>query len=438
MPEPEPLDHLPLSAAPVPQPTMGILFLVVFIDLLGFGLVLPLLPVFGRQFIDRLFAGGQESASGGMMLGLLMSSFSLMQFLFAPAWGRLSDRVGRRPVLLIGLAGSVVFYSLFGYASDLPEELAALAVVLLFVARLGAGMAGATIATAQAVIADCTPPEQRKQGMALIGAAFGMGFTFGPLLGAGCQALYEDFHGLIGYSAAGLSLGAWVLGWLLLPETRMGQVEGLRREIFNWRATREVLGLPGIGLLVLIFFLATFGFGGFESTVALLNEEILRVQRKYNYLIFTYIGLVLLLTQGWLYRRLAQRLNEMSLMTLGVVFMGTGLVMLAGAVGVAWLRWLTEFEPLLVWMMTGMTAAVVGFAFLTPSLQALISRRTSSGRQGEVLGVNQSASALARILGPFVALTLYKVHASRLLPFALAGVLLLALLPLVLVAQREK
>src|SRR6185369_3970906 len=135
-----------------------------------------------------------------------MSSFSLMQFIFAPVWGRVSDRVGRRPILLLGLGGSVVFYALFGFASDLPREQAALALALLFAARLGAGVAGATIATAQAVIADSTPPDKRKHGMALIGAAFGIGFTFGPLLGY--ASLFVDVPAAPGAAAALLSLAA--------------------------------------------------------------------------------------------------------------------------------------------------------------------------------------------------------------------------------------
>src|SRR5262249_6898379 len=155
--------------------------------------------------------------------------FSLMQFLFAPVWGRISDRVGRRPVLLIGLSGSVVFYLLLGYASDLPPEAAALALTLLFLARVGAGVAVAGIATgpaaiagatAQAVIADCTPPERRKHGMALIGAAFGIGFTFGPLVGFASLKWFPEHHGAIGYAAACLSLLALLLGLRLLPETR--------------------------------------------------------------------------------------------------------------------------------------------------------------------------------------------------------------------------
>src|SRR5208282_2897298 len=128
--------------------------------------VLPLLPLYGESFIAPLFEGGEKSKTGGAILGLLMASFSAMQFVFAPIWGRISDRVGRRPILLLGLTGSVIFYALFGYACTLPKsDYAVLALVLLFVARSGAGIAGATIATAQAVIADCTPPDRRKHGM---------------------------------------------------------------------------------------------------------------------------------------------------------------------------------------------------------------------------------------------------------------------------------
>ncbi|MFM7161569.1 MAG: MFS transporter, partial [Planctomycetaceae bacterium] len=153
-----------------------IIFLTVFIDLLGFGIVLPLLPRYAKSF-----------SATGLQLGLLMASFSIMQFLFAPIWGRISDRVGRRPILILGLAGSVLFYTLFGYCTSLGPQGRLLGLGILpwlFLCRIGAGIAGATIPTAQAYIADVTGPEQRARGMALIGAAFGIGFTFGPLLGA--------------------------------------------------------------------------------------------------------------------------------------------------------------------------------------------------------------------------------------------------------------
>ncbi|MEY4947296.1 MAG: hypothetical protein RIR22_1997, partial [Planctomycetota bacterium] len=187
-------------------------FLVVFIDLLGFGIVLPLLPIYGDQYVARVLPEGSSSIFHGIILGLLMSSFSMMQFLFAPAWGRYSDFIGRKPILLLGLLGSIIFYALFGYASTLPTESAHLALFLLFAARIGAGICGATIGTAQAVIADCTSKENRSRGMALIGAAFGIGFTFGPLVGFGALTFFPDQAGATGYISAGLSLFAFILG----------------------------------------------------------------------------------------------------------------------------------------------------------------------------------------------------------------------------------
>ncbi len=191
-------------AVPTSAPMVGgrsarsalfIVFLVVVIDLLGFGIVLPLLPRYGRIYVGQIIdpTAPQSDWRVGAVVGALMAVFSLMQFLFAPLWGRISDRVGRRPILLIGLVGSVIFYTLFGYATDLPPTtMAVLALVLLFVSRGGAGVAGATIATAQAVVADCTTPEKRKHGMALIGMAFGVGFAFGPLVAAAALALEPD------------------------------------------------------------------------------------------------------------------------------------------------------------------------------------------------------------------------------------------------------
>ncbi|HEX4148790.1 MAG TPA: MFS transporter, partial [Pirellulales bacterium] len=181
-----------------------VIFLIVFIDLIGFGIVIPLLPLYAKHF---------PLEHPGPTIGLLMASFSAMQFLFAPMWGRISDRVGRRPVLLIGLCGSVIFYLLFAAAS-VADSLA-----LLFVSRIGAGIAGATISTAHAYIADITSLENRTKGMALIGAAFGLGFTLGPMF----ARLAVDVEGAglgpgPGYAAAGLSAVALLLAWFQLQE----------------------------------------------------------------------------------------------------------------------------------------------------------------------------------------------------------------------------
>lgn len=436
------------DAAPSPSGPAGskgpsrsallIVFLVVFIDLLGFGIVLPLLPIYASDLLGPLLPGDGNRAVRGLLMGLLMSSFSVMQFVFAPIWGRISDRIGRRPILLLGLGGSVIFYALFGMASELGGTGAlGIAVALLFVARIGAGVAGATIATAQAVIADVTPVDSRARGMALIGAAFGIGFTFGPLFGF--ASLFIDFAGAPGFAAALLSLVSLALAVVLLPETLRPENAAHHRRWLDWRGMRLVLQDRSVGGLILIFFLATVAFGSLESTLALVNKvlitnqpidrieivtrEEMRLTGQNNFLVFAYVGLVLLLMQGFVYRRLVQRIGEVRFLKAGAVFMTLGLV---GAIGI--LGWRNEIGHrgiTLAAALVILTLAVVGFACLTPSLQSLISRRSSPSIQGEVLGVNQSASALARIIGPMVALTLFTLTPSHVLPFVLGAGLLL-------------
>jgi MFS family permease len=407
-----------------------IVFLVVFIDLLGFGIVLPLLPRYGDTYLGQLFEGGKHGPIGGAILGALMSSFSFMQFIFAPIWGQISDRIGRRPILILGLAGSVVSYILFGYASELPASSAALtAVILLFVARIGAGIAGATIATAQAVIADSTPPEHRKHGMALIGAAFGIGFTFGPLIGFGSLSWFPDHHGIVGYVAAGLSGIALLLAIRLLPETRRpGIVSPARKRL---RPLFKVLRSSAIRPIVVTFFLATFGFAMFEATLALLLQDALELPESRSFLVFAFVGFMLLFTQGFIYRRLAKKVTEPTFMFAGILLMGLGVASLGGMTVLANQPDSPPYQVLLTIMLISLAVAVMGFAFLTPSAQALVSRRTPADKQGEVLGVNQSASALARILGPLIGLILYKTEASHMLPYFVGAALVLLMLPLI-------
>jgi MFS family permease len=404
-----------------------VIFLVVFIDLFGFGIVLPLLPRYGKEFI----AGGEANPLSGPILGALLSSFSLMQFFFAPVWGRVSDRVGRRPILLMGLFSSVVFYSLFGVASLLGREgWQATGLALLFVFRIGAGIAGATLGTAQAAIADSTSAQNRSRGMALIGAAFGIGFLFGPLLAFAALTIAPDFAGAPGFLAAGLSLIAFLLGLALLPETRRPGVESVHRRGLDLRGLRAALKVPKVGALIVIFFLSTLAFANFEPTLALLTTTGgLRLSDQKNFLLFAYVGLVLALAQGGLYRPLAKRYSEVTFIWLGAILMAFGL----SALGIvaAFSEAPTENRGMLLTALLAILAvAVTGFAFVTPSVQALISRLSDPNRQGEILGVNQSASAMARILGPALGVPLYFLTPSHILPYIFGTALLLLVMVL--------
>jgi MFS transporter, DHA1 family, tetracycline resistance protein len=348
-----------------PKSPLTAVFLTVVIDLLGFGIVMPLLPRYA-----------EVHGASGVVRGLLFASFSGMQLLFAPFWGRLSDRIGRRPVLLLGLFGSVLSYLLFAVA-----ELTAIALPLLFVSRIAAGIFGATISTASATIADLTPPDQRGRGMALIGAAFGIGFTLGPVIGGLASKLSVAAPGLC---AAGFSLLAFAYAWRNLPEPTTHRVVGRR----GWRAgLSAALALPKLPTLLLLGIVATSAFAMFESTLSLLTARRFGLTTDDNGWLFGYVGLWLIFAQGMLVRRLMPRLGEVRLVQMGVVLLGGGLALVAwaGSVGA-----LYAVVPV----------TVVGFAFLTPSLSSLVSRATPATTQGEVLGLYQSGLALARILGP--------------------------------------
>ena len=272
----------------------------------------------------------------GAILGGLMASFSLMQFVFAPLWGRLSDRIGRRPVLLVGLAGSTVSYFLFALITQWGNQgpiLGLSPLVWLFITRIGAGISGATISTAQAYIADCTDEKSRGKGMALIGAAFGIGFTFGPLLGAAFVTGESSGHGM---------------------------------------------------------------------------------SDRANFLVFAYIGFILTLSQGLLVRRLIPKLGEFRMGLIGVVLMTLGLLL----IGVASER---ASISLLLWVLP---VVVIGYSCATPALLSMLSLTSGADEQGELLGIGQSMSSMARILGPLAGLSLHGIGIA--FPYWFAAALMLA------------
>jgi len=430
-----PASPTPDAPAPVPAASRAallIVFLTVFIDLLGFGIVLPVMP---RQAEPYLAALGLSPLGIGAMIGVLFSVFSLMQFVFSPLWGRLSDRVGRRPMLLLSLLGSVVFYAVYGYAVTFPPERAAWALGLMLLSRIGAGIAGASVGTAAAVIADCTTPENRARGMALIGIAFGAGFTLGPLIAYFGLALFRQQPWGVGALASLLSLVALLIAVSVFRETRRPGVHG-SRGFPTVSGTAAVLGMPRVGVLVLVYFLSIFAFANFEATLARLTESAFQMTNDGNFLVFAFIGSTLMVAGG-LYRPLARRLAETRLLAAGVALMIVGL---AGVGGVAWAAHGSTAAagwPLERLFYAAAAVAVAGFAFVNPSVSALISKSADPDRQGEVLGVNQSFASLGRILGPFAGSMLFAAHPTHTLPFAAAVTVLVLVATLLLPRVRS-
>ncbi len=420
---------MPEPAHP-PKSTLLIVFLVVFIDLLGFGIVLPIMPRLAQDYLH-----GTPDNIKGVVIGVLFSAFSLMQFLFAPMWGRISDRIGRRPILLLGLLGSVVFYALFGFAVTLPSSEANLAVGLMLLSRIGAGIAGATIGTAAATIADCTTPETRARGMALIGIAFGCGFALGPLIAFFGMELFDNERWAVGAIASILSACALLLAIMKLPETRRKSEHTPERAFFSISRTLGVIKSPSVGPLVVIYFLVIFAFANFEATLALFTGTAFGYSEKDNYLVFAFIGFVLLFAGG-AYRPIVKKRPEALLLKLGValLFAGMGvLVVIASAIGI--MRETPGIGRMLVPLFyIACAVSVIGFAFVNPSVSSLVSRRSDPNRQGEVLGVNQGCASLARILGPLCGSIVFYLERSHVLPYALACltlVLVIMLLPMV-------
>ncbi len=424
------------------------IFLTVFIDLLGFGIVLPLLPIYGKYFAAEHGLTGSQT---GLLIGLLMSAFSAMQFVFLPFWGRLSDRFGRRPILLIGLCGSTFFYALFGVAT-MKRSL-----VWLFVSRIGAGIAGATISTAQAYIADTTTAKNRTHGMALIGAAFALGFTVGPVIGGislfiGDQAAMSPWPG---YIAADLSAGAFFLAFFRLPESRTPASERAERTLLDREGLYVALHVRSIRFLVLTSFIAITSFAAFESTLSLeikrLCEQFFasasasggslgqmihwveslgyrdleRSQLAIVLISFTYLGLIMTLAQGFLVRRMAKKTTE------GAMAIGGSLTSAIGFVLISLAVYASSYALLCL----AMAVIVVGFSFITPAIQALISRRTSPDQQGHVLGLAQSISSLARIIGPVLGIGLY--FSQPVVPFAGSTLVMVLAAALILRAVRS-
>ena len=382
--------------AKIAKSPLLVIFTTVFLDLVGFGIIIPLVGIYGRHYGATFFE-----------LAILGSIYSLMQFFFSPIWGRLSDQVGRRPILLMSLLGSTVSYFLFAASTNL---------YFLIFSRALAGIFAANISTAQAYIADITTEKDRAKGMGMIGAAFGIGFTLGPPLGGISAAkLGLAAPGIIAGVFCGLNL---VLAYFRLKESLPEAVRAKNKanpakknlrsaqfQTFMRVAKDKRLLLP-----IVSTFFATFAFSNLEQVFSLF------IQNKFNLetslagyqtgLILMWSGILGAIVQGGLIRKLVPKYGEVKLATVG--FFIQGIAMLLFAHSPTYASFFLTAIPL-----------ALGSGLINPSLASLVSKRANADEQGAVIGLKEGMSSLARIFGPFCGLLAFGLKAQ--LPFYIAS-----------------
>jgi len=370
------------AASKSPKSALGIVYLTVFIDLLGFGIILPTLPYYARTF-----------GASGAGVGVLMMAYSVAQFIGAPILGRLSDRYGRRPILLGALVGSTVSLALQGLSSSLG---------LMIFARTIAGLFGGSISAAQAYVADVTEPDERAKYMGLLGASIGMGFVFGPAIGAG---LAPYGFGASAFVASGLAFLNFIAALIRLPEPARKTIGA---QHLSLGPLFIALRSPALRNILVVNFIVTVAFVAMETTFALLGADRFSLTARDLGGVFTLLGVVIVIVQGGLVGRLAKKLGELKLVVIGVLVMALGLVLVP-----------TTHE--LAISVLGLAVLAFGQALATPSLSTLLSRRATAAEQGSVLGSGQAMSALARAVGPLLAGGLY--DRSVVLPYGVGAIL---------------
>lgn len=386
---------------------MPIMLLVVFIDLVGFGIVIPLLPFFAKRF-----------AASPFEVTAMLSMYSLFQLFSAPLWGRFSDQYGRKPALYASIVASIASYLWMSHAG---------ALWVLFAARALQGASAGNISVCQAYIADVTTPQTRARGMAAMGGAFGLGFICGPLIGGVLAGPHPtDFSvTLPGYAAALFSLLALVIAALALKESFPAE----RRATLGPRLGRiaqiaDAFSRPRLRILMALFFVTTFAFAGMETTFGLWGHDRMHWGPQQVGYMFGFVGVVLVVMQGGVVRRLAKTIPEERLLTVGLLLITLGLFLLALASSL-WLAVLANF------------CLASGMATTSPMISSLVSREAGALEQGVILGVNQSVGSFARVAGPAFAGIAYTVGGSA-LPYFLGAAIMVAPIWLAMGLVRDR
>ncbi len=357
-----------------------IIFLTVFIDLLGFGLVIPILPTYAK-----------ELGASNVEVGFLAGIFSAMNFFFTPFLGSYSDRIGRRPIILLSIAANVIGYLIFGFAGNLT---------LFMLSRLVNGIGSSNIAAAQAYISDITKPEDRTKYLGMIGAAFGLGFVFGPAAGGFIKATY-GFQ-WVGFSAAILCLINFLSAYFLLPESIKEKNPSSPIRFVPFKDYFNALQKPLLREVLLLWIIYIMGFTMMQTVSALLWKEHYGLDEKHIGFVFAIIGVASAVAQGGLVGILSKKLGTNRILLLGCVlmFIGLGIIPLVPK-NYFW-------TGTIFWI----SCTAIGGGCLTPSLQSLVSLISPPNEQGRMLGLSQSLGSLSRVVGPAISGFAYNFHFS--------------------------
>lgn len=411
------------------------IFVIVLIDLLGLTIIIPLLPLYAASFGTDPF-----------MIGVLQTAYPLMQLVGAPILGGLSDRFGRKPVLLVSQLGTFIGFLLLGFAGSLP---------LLFLSRIIDGVSGANIVAAQAAITDSTTERTRAQGLGLIGAAFGLGFTVGPAIAGIALVFSHNNYHFPAFIAAGFSLLSILLTFFWFHETLPEDQRGVKREQQDNVVSNLIksLRLPLVGLLLVLMFMQQLVFGGLESLLALFTLSRLGINAAGNAILFVFVGIILVMVQGKYIGPLSRRFGERRLIYLGLACLGLGLILtaLTPSQPVPWysrteiVQELTESTttvnniavPLpgdsdvgwlgLGWLLVAMIPTSVGAGVLSPSINSLITQRVSKADVGGALGISSSLTSAANAITPLLGGALFQFVGTS-APFLIGGAVLVGLL----------
>ncbi len=416
-------------------------FVIVLIDLLGLTIIIPLMPLYAVSFGANAFT-----------IGLLGAAYPMMQFIAAPILGRLSDRYGRKPILLISQIGTLAGFLVLGFANSL---------LMLFLSRIIDGLSGANISTAQAAIADSTNEKNRTQGLGLLGAAFGIGFVIGPVIAfLSLQASNNNYH-VPAFVAAVFSLLSILLTWFWFEETLPAERRGAdsQKSAFSIRAMGEALMRPTVGFLLVLMFSQQIAFGGFEQLLALFTLNRMGLNASGNAIIFVFVGVIVVAVQGGFIGPWSRKFGERRLIYLGLALLAVGLTLTA----------LTPRQPLpgyskasleaemnasggfrthenpttqnlavelppddnngwfgLVWILAAMVPAAVGGALLQPSINSMITRKVIKEDVGGILGMSAAFLSGANAIAPLIAGAIFQAFGAR-APFLLGGLLMASL-----------